>query len=163
AEEPYIIEQVASASNPNLVYQITGAQIAQRQVGGADKSYIYLYIDSGKTFPVNASGQVARVTVSGYNTNAMYWNAQSPPTSGGSSFCATVGQDLDSGATSNTLSEWQWSDLNWGCGHNKLNYSGSYDGGGPSACYTYSNNQERESVYEMIVDSSSKAIYTVTG
>jgi len=163
AEEPYIIEQVASNSNPNQVYQITGAQIAQRLVSGAYKSYIYLFVNTGKSFAVNTTGQVGRVTVSGYNTNDMYWNAQSPPSSGSSSFCATVGQDLDLGATSNTLSEWQWTDLNWGCGFNKLTYSGSYDGGGPTACYTYSNNQLRESVYVIIVDFSSKAVYTVTG
>jgi hypothetical protein len=162
-EEPYIIEQIASASNPNFVYQISGAQIVQRVVGGADKNYIYIYINTGKTFPVNTTGQVARTTVSGYQTTDMYWNVQDPPSSGGSSFCGTVGQDLDLGATSNTLSEWQWADLNYGCGQNKFTYSGSYDGGGPTACYTYSNNQERESVYVIIADSSTKAVYTVTG
>jgi len=163
AEEPYIIEQVASATNPNSVYQITGAQIAQRAVGSTYKNYIYLFINTGKTFSTNTTGQTARVTVSGYTTNNMYWNVQTPPSSGSSSFYGTVGQDLDLGATSNTLSEWQWADLNWGGGGKPISYTGSYDGGGPTACYTYSNNQERESVYVIIVDSSSKAVYTVSG
>lgn len=159
-EEPYIVEQVASNSNPNQAYQITGAQIATRDVSGALKNYLYLYIDTGKTFPVNTSGVVSRVTVSGYSTTDMYWNVQP---SGSASFYGTVGQDLDTGATSNTLSEWQWADLNYGGNHNQNSYTGSYDGGGPTACYTYSNNQERESVYVIIVDSSSKTVYTITG
>lgn len=162
-EEPYIIQQVASSSNPNLVYQITGAQIAQRLAGGMYKSYIYVFINTRKTFAANTTGEVSRVLVSGYNTNNLYWNAQIPPTSGSSSFCGTVGQDLDLGATSNMLSEWQWANMNWDCGRNKISYSGSYDGGGPTACYTYSNNQERESVYEIIVDASSMAVYQIVG
>jgi len=163
-EEPYILQQVASASNPNVVYQITGGQIAQRDVSGAYKNYLYLFINTGETFPVNATGQTVKDTVTGYSTNNFYWNVQSPPSSSGStSFCATVGQDLDLGATSNTLSEWQWSDLNWGCERNQVSYGGSYDGGGPTACNTYSNNQLRESVYEIIVDTSSNSIYQVTG
>jgi hypothetical protein len=162
AEEPYIVQQVASASNPNQVYQITGASLAQRVVGGAYKSYFYLYINAGKTFATNTTGQTAHVTLSGYNTNNFYWNVQSG-TSGGTGFCGTIGQDLDTGATSDTLSEWQWSDLNWGCGRPAVNLGGSYDGGGPTACYVYSNNQDRESVYVIIVDSSTHAIYSVTG
>jgi len=162
-DEPYIVQQVASASNPSKVYQITGAQIAQRLVGSAYKNYLYLYINTASSFAVNTTGLVTKTTVTGYDTNNLYWNAQSPPSSSGrSSFCGTVGQDLDLGATSNTLSEWQWADLNWGCG-SRVSYSGSYDGGGPSACYTFSNNQERESIYVIIVDSSTKAIYWVTG
>ncbi len=156
------MEQVASASNPNQVYQITGAQIAQRLVGSAYKNYLYLYINTAKTFPVNTTGEVAKATISGYDTNNIYWNAQSPPGSGGS-FYGTVGQDLDIGATSNTLSEWQWADLNWGGGGKPISYTGSYDGGGPTACHTYSDNQLRESVYVITVDSSSKAVYLVTG
>ena len=163
-EEPYIIEQVASASNPNLVYQITGAQIAQRLVSGAYKQPI----STSSSTPERRLQQMRAV-----------WSRARPSlvlaqlictgmckarrASGSSSFCATIGQDLDLGATSNTLSEWQWADLNWGCGSSKLTYSGSYDGGGPSACFTYSNNQLRESVYVIIVDSSSKAVYTVSG
>jgi hypothetical protein len=160
-EEPYVVQEVASASNPNLVYQITGAQLAQRNVGGVYKSYFYLYINTAKSFTANTTGQLAHAVVSGYSTNNFYWNVQASSSS--SSFCGTIGQDLDLGATSNTLSEWQWSDLNWGCGRNKVTLNGSYDGGGPSACYVYSNNQERESVYVIIVDSSSHAIYSVTG
>lgn len=164
-EEPYILQQVASASNPNHVYQITGAQIAQRVAGDAIKSYLYLYIDTAKTFAANTSGVVAKVTVSGYDTSNFYWNVVAAPgtSSHGGAFCATIGQDLDLGATSNTLSEWQWSDLNWGCGSPQVNLSGSYDGGGPTACYVYSENQLRESVYEIIVDSSTHAVYTITG
>jgi hypothetical protein len=163
-EEPYVIMQVASASNPNLVYQITGAQIVQKNSNGNEfKNYFYLYVNSGKTFPVNSSGTVTKATVSGIGTDDTYWNVQSPPSSGSTTFCGTAGQDLDTGATSNVLSEWQWADLNWNCGYNKLTYSGSYDGGGPTACYTYSNNQERNSVYMSIIDSSTNAIYTVSG
>ena len=162
-EEPYLLMQVAASSNPNLVYQITGAQIAQRVVSGAYKSYFYLFINTGMTFAVNTTGAVARTTITGYNTNNLYWNVQTPPTSGGTSFYATVGQDLDLGATSNTLSEWQWSDLNWGGGGKPISYTGSYDEGGPTACHVYSNNQLRESVYVIIVDSSSKAVYIMTG
>ncbi len=162
AMEPYILSQVASASNPNQLYRITGAQLAQRLVSGAYKSYFYLYINTAQTFPVNTSDVVQKVTVSDYSTNNYYWNVQSG-TSDGSGFCGTVGQDLDLGATSNTLSEWQWSNPNWDCGSPQVSLSGSYDGGGPTACYVYSKNQERESVYVIIVDSSSQAIYTVTG
>ena len=115
AMEPYILSQVASASNPNQVYRITGAQLAQRLVSGAYKSYFYLYINTAQTFPVNTSDVVQKVTVSDYSTNNYYWNVQSG-TSDGSGFCGTVGQDLDLGATSNTLSEWQWSNPNWDCG-----------------------------------------------
>ena len=164
AEEPYILMQVASASNPDAVYQITGAQIAQRLVSGAYKSYIYVFINTGKTFAVSSTGETAKQTVSGYSTNNFYWNVQTPPTSSGAtSFYATVGQDLDLGATSNTLSEWQWADLNWGGGGKPISYTGSYDGGGPMACHVYSDNQLRESVYVIIASSSSQAIYIVTG
>lgn len=163
-EEPYIVQQVASASNPNEVYQITGAQIAQRVVGGDYKSYLFLYVNAGKTFATNTTGEVAHATISGYSTTDFYWNVQTPPTSSGSTqFYGTVGQDLDLGATSNTLSEWQWANLNWGGGGKPIDYTGSYDGGGPTACYVYSNNQDRESVYVIIVDSSSQKVYTVTG
>jgi hypothetical protein len=162
-EEPYIIQQVASASNPNTVYQITGAQIAQRQVGHDLKSYLYLYINTGKTFAVNSTGETAKETVSGYSTTNIYWNAETPPGSGRSGFYGTVGQDLDTGATSNTLSEWQWTNFNWGGGGKPISYTGSYDGGGPTACHTYSDNQERESVYVIIVDSGAKTVYQLTG
>ena len=162
-EEPYIIMQVASSSNPNEVYLVTGAQLAQRVVGGAIKSYFYLYINTGTTFAVNTSGVVSKQTITGYSTNNMYWNVQVPPSSGSSSFYGTLGQDLDTGATSNTLSEWQWADLNYGGGGKPISYTGSYDGGGPTACYVYSNNQIRESVYVIIVNSASKAIYNVIG
>lgn len=163
-EEPYIIMQVASSSNPNEVYQITGAQLAQRVVTGDYKSYFYLYINPAVTFAVNSTGETAHLTISGYNTNNFYWNVQTPPTSsGGTQFYGTVGQDLDLGATSNTLSEWQWSDLNWGGGGSSINYNGSYDGGGPTACYTYSHNQERESVYVIIVNSATQAVYDIIG
>jgi hypothetical protein len=163
AEEPYVTMQVGSASNPNLVYQVTGAQIVQKDASGTYKNYFYLYINAGKTFPLNSSGIVTKATVSGFGTDSIYWNVQSPPSSGSSTFCGTVGQDLDVGATSDTLSEWQWADLNWNCGYSKLTYSGSDDGGGPTACYTYSNNQERSSVYMAVIDSSSNAIYSVSG
>ncbi len=163
-QEPYIIMQVASSSNPSVVYQVTGARLAQRVVGGAYKSYFYLYVNSGKTFAVNTTGEVAKDTISGYSTTNLYWNVQTPPNSGGStSFYGTIGQDLDLGATSNTLSEWQWVDLNYGGGAKPISYTGSYDGGGPTACYVYSNNQMRESVYVIIVDSSSKTVYHITG
>ena len=163
-EEPYIIMQVASSSNPNVVYQVTGAQLAQRVVGGAYKSYFYLYVNSGKTFAVNSTGEVTKDTISGYSTTDLYWNAQIPPANGGStSFYGTVGQDLDLGATSNTLSEWQWVDLNYGGGSKPISYTGSYDGGGPTACYVYSDNQIRESVYVIIVDSSNNQVYHITG
>jgi hypothetical protein len=156
--------QVALASDPNEVFEITGGQLAQRVVGSADKNYFYLYIDSSVTFPVNTTGETVNDLISGYGTNNLYWNVQTPPTSSGeTSFYGTVGQDLDLGATSNTLSEWQWSDLNWGGGGQPISYTGSYDGGGPTACYTYSNNQIRESVYVIVVNSASQDVYILTG
>lgn len=165
AEEPYIIQQVASASNPNQVFQITGAQVAQRLIGGAFKNYLYLFVNTGKTFPVNTTGITSQVSQSGYNTNNIYWNVQTPPTNGGTMEYATVGQDVDLGATSNTLSEWQWSNMNYVFGGrvSPISYTGSYDGGGPTACHVYSNGQMRHSVYVMIVDSNSHAAYTITG
>jgi len=163
-DEPYIIMQVASASNPGEVYQVVGAQLAQILVTGDYKNYFYLFINPSVTFASNTTGEIAQQTISGYTTNNFYWNAQTPQTSsGGSQFYGTVGQDLDLGATSNTLSEWQWADLNWGGGGQPVNYNGSYDGGGPTACYTYSHNQERESVYVMIVNSATQAVYDITG
>lgn len=163
-EEPYIVQQVASTSNPSVVYQIVGAQIATRDVSGALKNYLYLFVNTAETFPLNTTGETAKDIITGYDTNNVYWNVQDPPSSeGGSTFCGTVGQDLDLGATSNTISEWQWSDLNYGCGHNQISYSGSYDGGGPSACYTYSSNQLRESVYVIIVNSATDSVYFVNG
>lgn len=165
-EEPYVVQQVAFASNPNEVFQITGAQIAQRIVTGDVKNYLYLFVNPSDTFAVNKSTEVATAQISGFDTNNIYWNIQSPPgSSGGSMNYGTVGQDLDTGATSNTLSEWQWTDLNYVFGGrvNTVNYNGSYDGGGPTACNTYSSGQERHSVYVMIVDSSTNEVYTITG
>lgn len=155
--------QVALSSNPNEVFQIVGAQLAQREVSGAIKNYFYLFLNPEVTFAVNSTGEVAHADISGYSTNNLYWNIQSPPSSkGGTRVYETVGQDLDLGATSNTLSEWQWVDLNT-AGGSQISYTGSYDGGGPTACYTYSNNQLRESVYVILVDSSDNDVYIISG
>ena len=42
-------------------------------------------------------------------------------------------------------------------------YTGSYDGGGPTACHVYSNNQERHSVYELFIQTGTTNEYTITG
>jgi len=157
--------QVALASNPSQVFQITGAQVAQRLVSGEYKNYFYLFVNPSEIFPVNTTGEVAEATASGYDTNNIYWNVQTPPTSGNTLNYGTVGQDLDLGATSNTLSEWQWSDLNYVFSGSvpTISYNGSYDGGGPTACNVYSNNQERHSVYVLILNSTNDESYTITG
>jgi len=106
---PYVVQQVALASNPNQVFQIMGGQIAERVVTGDNKNYFYLFVNPSKTYSVNTTSESATAQVSGFNTNNIYWNVQSPPgSSGGSMNFGTIGQDLDTGATSNTLSEWQW-------------------------------------------------------
>ncbi len=163
---PYIVQQVAFASNPGQVLQISGGQIAEKIVTSDNKNYFYLFVNPSKTYALNTTSEIDKVQVSGYDTNNIYWNIQSPPTSsGGTMNYGTIGQDLDTGATSNTLSEWQWSDLNYvfGGGVSHVTYSGSYDGGGPTACNTYSGGQERHSVYVMIVDSATDQVYTITG
>lgn len=163
---PYVVQQVAFASSPGQVLQITGGQIAERIVTGDNKNYLYLFVNPAETFALNTTSEVDRAHVSGYNTNNIYWNIQSPPTSsGGTMNYGTIGQDLDTGATSKTLSEWQWTDLNYVFGGrvSHVTYSGSYDGGGPTACNTYSGGQERHSVYVMIVDSATDQVYTITG
>lgn len=164
-EEPYVLQQIAFASNPNQVFQIMGGQIAQKIVTGDNKNYIYLFINTAKTFEVNTSNTIATAQISGFDTNNIYWNIQSPPTNGNTMNFGTIGQDLDTGATSNTLSEWQWSDLNYVFGGHvqPINYGGSYDFGGPSFCNTYSGGQERHSVYVMIANANSHAVYTITG
>ena len=118
------------------------------------------------TFNVNTTGETSVVSTSGYSTSNVYWNVQTPPTgSGGSQNYGTVGQDLDLGATSNTLSEWQWSNMNYVFGGtvSPVSYTGSYDGGGPTACHVYSNNQERHSVYELFIQTGTSNEYTITG
>jgi hypothetical protein len=163
-EEPYLVQQIALASNPNQVFQIVGGQIALRPVTDENKNYFYLYVNTSKTFSTNQSDIVATAQVSGFDTNNIYWNIQTPPVPGSMNY-GTIGQDLDTGATSNTLSEWQWTDLNYVFGGQlqNINYNGSYDGGGPSMCNTYSSGQERHSVYVMIVDSNNNSVYTITG
>ena len=165
-EEPFVVQQVALASNPNQVFQIEGGIIAQKYVTSDYKNYLYLFVNPADTFAVNTTGEVATAQLAGFDTNNIYWNVQSPPTgSGGSMNYGTIGQDLDTGATSNTLSEWQWSNLNYVFGGqiSQVTYSGSYDGGGPTACHTYSNGQERHSVYVMIVDAANDQVYTING
>jgi hypothetical protein len=163
---PYVVQQVAFASDPGHVFQITGAQIAERIVTTDNKNYLYLFVNPSRTFALNTTSVVDKVQVSGYDTDNIYWNIQSPPSSsGGTMNFGTIGQDLDTGATSNTLSEWQWTDLNYvfGGGISHVNYNGSYDGGGPTACNTYSGGQERHSVYVLIVNSQTDQVYTITG
>ena len=165
-EEPYVIQQVALASDPGQVFQVMGAQIAQKVVTGDIKNYFYLFVNPSETFPVNASSIEATAQVSGFDTNNIYWNIQSPPNSGGGTLnYGTVGEDLDTGATSNTLSEWQWTNMNYVFGGHvsTINYNGSYDGGGPTACNVYSDGQQRHSVYVMVVDSQTNQVYTITG
>jgi len=164
-EEPYVLQQVAFASNPNQVLQITGGQIAEKIITSDNKNYLYLFVNTAKSFAVNTTDVVATAQISGFSTNNIYWNVQTPPTTGSSVNFGTIGQDLDTGATSNTLSEWQWADLNYVFGGRvqHVNYGGSYDFGGPSMCNTYSGGQERHSVYVMIADSSTRAVYTITG
>jgi len=120
------------------------------------------------TFNVNTTGETSVVSTSGYSTSNVYWNVQAPPTGSGASGSqnyGTVGQDLDLGATSNTLSEWQWSNMNYVFGGtvSPVSYTGSYDGGGPTACHVYSNNQERHSVYELFIQTGTSNEYTITG
>ena len=114
---------------------------------------------------MNASTVTAAVVATGYSTSNVYWNIQTPPSSGTTLNYATVGQDLDLGATSNTLSEWQWTNMNYVFGGkvSSVWYTGSYDGGGPTACHVYSNNQERHSVYEEFIQTGTTKEYTITG
>ncbi len=163
---PYVVQQVAFASNPGQVFQIIGGQIGEKIVSGNNKNYLYLFVNPGKTYALNTTSEIDKVQVSGYDTDNIYWNIQSPPGSeSGTMNYGTIGQDLDTGATSNTLSEWQWTDLNYvfGGGVSHISYNGSYDGGGPTACNTYSGGQERHSVYVLIVNSATDQIYTITG
>lgn len=163
-EQEPILTEVALNSNTHQVFQVTGAQIVLRDVGGAYKNYIYLFVNPGQTFGVNTTGLVQNQTLTGQNTNNIYWNAQTPLSSGGGTVgYGTVGQDLD--PANNTLSLWQWANPNYVFGGRitTIPQTGSYDGGGPSFCSTYSNGQERHSVYMMIVNSASNKVYTMSG
>ena len=167
-EEPYVWQEVALASNPSKVFQVVGGIVAQKVVGSAYKNYFYLYLNPSITFNLNTTGETSVATTSGYSTSNVYWNVQTPATGNdgsGSQNYATVGQDLDLGATSNTLSEWQWSNMNYvfSGSVSKVSYTGSYDGGGPTACHVYSNNQERHSVYELFIQTGTTNEYTITG
>ncbi|MGH2638152.1 MAG: hypothetical protein ACRDF4_02535, partial [Rhabdochlamydiaceae bacterium] len=103
-------------------------------------------------------------TLTGQNTNNIYWNAQTAPTSSGRTYdYGTVGQDLD--PANGSLSLWQWANPNYvfGPSQTSIPQTGSYDGGGPSFCSTYSQGQERHSVYMMIVNSATNRVYTMSG
>ena len=55
---PYIVQQVAFASNPGQVLQISGGQIAEKIVTSDNKNYFYLFVNPSKTYALNTTSEI---------------------------------------------------------------------------------------------------------
>lgn len=149
-EQGPVLVYVALTGHPTSVFRIQGASIQLRNVNGALKNYFLLAINESQTFNLNLTDTIQTGFLGGFNTNNLYWNVRQP--GGRYLVYHTVGQDLDT--ANGSLSLWQWV-------HMSISQNGSFDGGGPSACSTYSNGQLRMSVYMLITNIGQTRSYTI--
>jgi hypothetical protein len=165
-EQPIVYTQIVLASDHTKAVMITGGEITQRVANSQNKNYLYLYVNTAQTTPVDYSNVIQTCTISGFDTNNIYWNAQAPLSSdsipGNGLDYGTVGEDLVVNPNTGALLLDQYVDIGFqfGIGPTGLSVSSSTVYGEPPPCYIDSLGQERHSIYFMLTTS---VAYTITG
>jgi hypothetical protein len=139
-----------NANNHFQAYAITGATVFRNVVGGANKVYLFVYINPASTFSVSMNGVTKScATMLGIKTDNIYWDAQDG--TAGRNF-ATVGGDLVPDATTGEMLFDQFINVNANPGQASINMAPSSS----SSCSVTSSGQNRNSVYMLFIDDSNK-------
>ncbi len=149
-DEKYIYTYAVNANNHLQAYTITGASVFRNVVGGANKVYLFVYVNPASALSVSMSGVTKScATMLGTQTDNIYWDAQDG--TAGRNF-ATVGGDLVTDAASGEMLFDQFVNVNANPGQASVNMAPSTS----SSCSVTSDGQNRNSVYMLFIDDSNK-------
>jgi hypothetical protein len=147
-----------SAKNHLQAYAITGATVFRNVVGSADKVYLFVYIHTTTTLPINTAGTVKTcTTMLNRQTDNMYWDASNGI---GGRTVATVGGDLVPDTSSGQMLFDQYVNINAHPGQTPRIQAPS----SVPSCYVTTGGQNRNSVYMIFVDDTNKQhAYIISG